>query len=57
MGEPAGKVGHATLFSKIDDWSWVSMQHGSTPPGGQPEDSGGWTGGGGEWCVEFKIKA
>jgi|GEM_PF-7074938 len=55
-GEPAGKVGQAALFPKIDDWSWITMQHGSTPPGGQLEDSGGWTGGGGGWCVELKLK-
>jgi len=32
------------------------MQHGSTPPGGQPEDSGGWTGGGGGRCVALRIR-
>jgi hypothetical protein len=52
-GEPAGKVGLAALVPKSGEWSWVTMQHGSTPAGGQPEDSGGWTGGGGGWCVRF----
>ncbi len=32
------------------------MQHRSALPGGQPEDNGGWTGGGGGWCVEPMIK-
>jgi len=37
-------------------WGCVTIQHGSTPPGGQPEDSGGWTGGGGGWCVALRIR-
>jgi hypothetical protein len=51
-GEPAGKVGQAALIPKSVGLGWGTMQHGSTPPGGQPEDSGGWTGGGGGWCEE-----
>jgi hypothetical protein len=50
-------VGQAALVPKSGVLRRVHKQHGSALPGGQPEDSGGWTGGGGGWCVGFKIRA
>ncbi len=51
-GRRAANVGQAALVPESGDWGKVTMQHGSPPPGGQPEVSGGWTDGGGGWCVE-----